>query len=69
MSDDPLRDRFQGVDTDGNGRIDEAEMGRLLDQLGAGFSDAQVRAAFTSIDVDGSGHIELEEFRAWWTSH
>lgn len=69
MSDDPLRDRFDLVDADNNGRIDEAELGRLLDQLGVGYSDAQVRAAFTSIDVDGSGHIELEEFRAWWTNH
>jgi len=69
MSDDPLRDRFERVDTDGNGRIDMAEMGRLLDELGLGFTDAQVRAAFVSIDVDGTGQIELEEFRAWWTSH
>ena len=69
MSDDPLRDRFQRVDTDGNGRIDETEMGRLLDDLGVGFSEAQVRATFSSIDVDGSGQIELEEFRAWWTNH
>lgn len=68
MSDDPLRDRFDRVDTDGNGKIDRAELGRLLDELGVGFTDAQVFAAFTSIDVDASGHIELEEFRAWWTS-
>ena len=68
MSTDPLRDRFEGVDTDGNGKIDQAEMGQLLDALGVGFSDAQVRAAFTAIDADGSGQIELEEFRAWWQS-
>ncbi|RYZ02666.1 MAG: EF-hand domain-containing protein [Myxococcales bacterium] len=66
MSLDPLRDRFEGVDTDGNGKIDQGEMATLLDALGAGFSDAQVRAAFAAIDVDGSGQIELEEFRAWW---
>lgn len=68
MSDDPLRDRFERVDTDANGKIDEAELGRLLDALGVGYDDAQVHATFTSIDVDGSGHIELEEFRDWWTS-
>jgi len=66
MSSDPLRDRFERYDTDRNGKIDEAEMGRLLDELGAGFTDAQLRAAFTSIDVNGSGQIDLEEFRAWW---
>ncbi|HYP87221.1 MAG TPA: EF-hand domain-containing protein [Polyangiaceae bacterium] len=68
MSDDPLRDRFERVDSDGDGSIDEAEMGRLLDQLGVGYTDAQVRATFAAIDVNGSGRIELEELRAWWTS-
>lgn len=68
MSLDPLRERFESVDTDGNGKIDQAEMGKLLDALGAGYDDAQVRAAFTAIDKDGNGHIELEEFRAWWQS-
>ena len=68
MSNDPLRERFERVDNDGNGRIDESEFSQLLDALGLGFSDAQVRAAFTDIDSDSSGHIELEEFRVWWTS-
>jgi Ca2+-binding EF-hand superfamily protein len=68
MSLDPLRDRFETVDTDSDGKISETEMSLLLDALGVGYSDAQVHAAFTAIDVDGSGHIELEEFRAWWTS-
>lgn len=68
MSDDPLRDRFERVDRDGNGKIDQTELGSLLDALGVGFTDVQVRATFEAIDRDGSGQIELEEFRAWWTS-
>jgi Ca2+-binding EF-hand superfamily protein len=67
MSTDPLRDRFERVDQDGNGKIDEPEFARLLDDLGVGYDDAQIRAAFAAIDADQSGHIELEEFRSWWT--
>jgi Ca2+-binding EF-hand superfamily protein len=69
MSTDPLKARFDGVDRDGNGAIDEAEFSQLLGALGAGYSDAQVRAAFSDIDTDQNGCIELEEFRKWWTSH
>jgi predicted PurR-regulated permease PerM len=68
MSLDPLRDRFDGVDGDGNGSIDEPEFSLLLDALGVGYSDAQVHAAFTDIDQDANGKIELAEFRAWWTT-
>lgn len=68
MSSDPLRDRFEGVDRNADGYIDEAELAELLDALGVGYSESQVRAAFVSIDTDASGRIELEEFRAWWTT-
>ena len=68
MSMDPLRNRFESVDRDGNGAIDEPEFGQLLDALGVGYDAAQVSSAFTSIDTDADGKIELEEFRAWWTS-
>lgn len=68
MSLDPLRDRFEGVDSDANGVIDEPEFGRLLAALGVGYTDTQIHAAFTDIDTDANGKIELEEFRAWWTS-
>lgn len=69
MSTDPLKDRFDSVDHDGNGAIDESEFSQLLDALGAGYGEAQVHAAFTNIDADAKGTIELEEFRKWWTTH
>jgi Ca2+-binding EF-hand superfamily protein len=68
MSSDPLRDRFDRFDRDGNGKIDEVELTRLLDTLGVGFSAAQVRATFEAIDQNHSGFIDFEEFRSWWQS-
>jgi Ca2+-binding EF-hand superfamily protein len=68
MSDDPLRDRFNRIDSDADGKIDESEFAKLLDELGLGYTGIQVHAAFTAVDVNGSGRIELEELRAWWTS-
>ncbi|HEX2876423.1 MAG TPA: EF-hand domain-containing protein [Polyangiaceae bacterium] len=69
MSSDPLRDRFEGVDRDGNGMIEEAEFGKLLQALGLGYTESQISAAFTDIDRDSNGKIDLAEFRAWWTDH
>ena len=68
MSSDPLRDRFDRYDRDGDGTINEAELLLLLEALGVGYTDAQVHATFTSLDEDGSGHIDFAEFSAWWTS-
>lgn len=68
MSTDPLRKRFDAIDRDSNGKIDETELSRLLDLLGLGFSAAQVRATFESIDENASGQIDFDEFRAWWQS-
>ncbi|HKY38107.1 MAG TPA: EF-hand domain-containing protein [Polyangiaceae bacterium] len=68
MTSDPLRDRFDRFDRDGNGKIDEVELTRLLDALGVGFSAAQVRATFEGIDQNRSGLIDFEEFRSWWQS-
>lgn len=67
MTSDPLRSRFDSVDTDADGALSEAEFSLLLDALGLGYTDAQVRATFISIDLDESGQIGFEEFRAWWS--
>jgi calmodulin len=68
MSNQALRDRFDGYDRDKNGKLDEAELAQLLDELGAGFTESQVHAAFQSIDVNGDGQIDFDEFGAWYTS-
>ena len=63
---DPLRERFDRFDRDGNGLIDLGELSLLLEALGAGYTELQVRATFESIDADSNGQINYEELRAWW---
>jgi Ca2+-binding EF-hand superfamily protein len=64
--DSALKARFDGYDRDGNGRIDAAEFGELLDELGAGYDAPQVSAAFEAVDTDRDGQIEFPEFAEWW---
>ncbi len=61
-----LDEAFAGYDSDGNGRIDRDEFGRLLESLGAGLGEPEATAAFRDIDQNGDGGIGLDEFRAWW---
>ncbi len=69
MEKEALRARFEAVDEDRNGKIDEREFAALLETLTAGFTDAQALTAFRAIDVNGSGSIEFSEFESWWSSH
>lgn len=69
MENQALRARFEAVDEDRNGKIDQGEFTQLLDTLGVGFTKEQSLTAFTAIDVNGSGAIEFGEFAAWWTDH
>jgi Ca2+-binding EF-hand superfamily protein len=61
-----LRVEFGRFDTDGNGLIDRAEFGGLVEALGAGLSEVETGRAFADIDQNGNGRIELEEFSRWW---
>ncbi len=69
MSDDSLRSEFQRFDSDGNGFIDEAELGALVQSLGANLSHTEVAVAFLAIDVNGNRRIEFGEFAAWWNKY
>jgi Ca2+-binding EF-hand superfamily protein len=66
MENQALRARFEAVDEDRNGRIDEREFGALLQTLGVAYTREQTLTAFAAIDVNGNGAIEFGEFAAWW---
>eukprot|EP00946_MAST-07B_sp_MAST-7B-sp1_P001036 g1036.t1 len=67
---------FQEFDTDGNGHIDESELGALLSGLlrrggadtfenGGGFTGAEVKRVMRAFDADGNGTVEEAELVEW----
>lgn len=66
MDDSALRARYDGYDQNGDGRLELAEFAQLLNELGAGYEDAQVKSAFESLDADHDGAIDFQEFSGWW---
>jgi calcium-binding protein CML len=61
-----LQKMFAVFDTNGDGRIDRAEFGELLLELGATLTANEADAAFADIDRDGSGAIDVDELATWW---
>lgn len=66
MDDSALRARYDGYDRNADGRLELAEFAQLLDELGAGYEQAQVRSAFESLDANHDGLIDFPEFSGWW---
>lgn len=60
-----MLDAFEEWDRDGNGWIDQAELGGLLKKLGVKSNKDQLLAIFAEIDLNGDGKIQYEEFCAW----
>lgn len=60
-----LREDFETVDEDRDGRIDFGEFASLMDNLNAQMTDTDLRIGFTEIDADHDGSISLVEFVAW----
>src|SRR5690606_20965137 len=54
-----LREDFETVDEDQDGRIDFAEFASLMDNLNAQMTDTDLRIGFTEIDADHDGSISL----------
>ena len=66
MDDSALRDQYANYDSDGDGHLGFEEFSALLDQLGAGYTEAQSRSAFDELDADKNGSIDFGEFKEWW---
>jgi len=62
-----LREDFEAVDGDQDGRIDYGEFSVLMDSLDPDMTDAVLRIGFGEIDTDHDGRISLTEFVAWRT--
>eukprot|EP00927_Polykrikos_kofoidii_P062237 TRINITY_DN57043_c0_g1_i1.p1 TRINITY_DN57043_c0_g1~~TRINITY_DN57043_c0_g1_i1.p1 ORF type:complete len:339 (-),score=44.37 TRINITY_DN57043_c0_g1_i1:279-1196(-) len=58
-----FRAQFHAWDTDGSGRIDRGEFGKVMETCG--LSSRIVDRVFKCIDIDCNGLIEREEFINW----
>lgn len=61
-----LKESFDYNDADNDGRIDLDEFVRMLEQLEAQMTSAEVRVGFRDIDTDDNGTISFDEFLNWW---
>jgi len=63
FGDTVLKLLFELADKDGNGTIDEYELGRALNALGCGFiPEKQINGMFKRADKDGSCGLDYEEW-------
>jgi hypothetical protein len=60
-----LRREFSKIDADGNGYVDEGELGALLRAVGVALTKEEAREAFAALDTAGDGRARLEEVGAW----
>jgi len=60
-----IREAFQVLDEDGDGKLTAVEMKTLLQSQFMVFTDKQVNDAISQLDEDGSGSIEFDEFEKY----
>jgi Ca2+/Na+ antiporter len=57
---------FKQIDINGDGNIDQEELGNLFRKLGHQISEEELGQVFGSLDLDGNGTICEEEFSKWY---
>mmetsp|Transcript_40184 Transcript_40184/g.73567 ORF Transcript_40184/g.73567 Transcript_40184/m.73567 type:complete len:811 (-) Transcript_40184:339-2771(-) len=57
---------FKQIDINGDGTIDEEELGKLFQKLGHEINEEDLGKVFRSLDLDGDGTISEEEFSKWY---
>ena len=61
-----VTDIFSAIDADGNGYLDQTEVGEVASVLGFPMNEMQLKEAFQEMDVKCNGRVTLEEFVTWW---
>jgi len=57
---------FSQIDVNGDGTIDQEELGRLFEMLDHDISEEDLGVVFNGLDLDGNGTICKEEFSKWY---
>jgi hypothetical protein len=61
-----IRKKFEALDADGSGTLDEDELKGLLAEIGLKLSRGQLRKAMARMDGDESGEVDFAEFAQWY---
>lgn len=62
---DDVEKVFNKFDTDGDHKISSAELGAVLNSLGATASSEEVARVMSEMDADRDGYIDLDEFKSF----
>ncbi len=69
QSDTELLHIFRRFDSNSDGRIEEAEFRKILNELGDNSADEVLSLEFALIDDNQDGLVDLKEFVDWWRDY
>ena len=61
-----MREVFDAVDKDKNGRLDRSEIADVGLKLGRYLTATDLAAGMSEMDMDGDGTVDFAEFQVWW---